>query len=222
MTNMTDRIDRYLDGAIERTALSPEERAQADTVERVIEETRAFVAARPAPDLTAGVLRRVQQLGLRPAEPRARDVIRRLAESLWTSRQVSFRFRPAYGVLAASTVAALGVLLLSSWRAPANTSSLAAASTQPQLFVQFRLQATTASNVRLAGSFTNWQPQYELHEAAPGLWTITLPLSLGVHDYVFVVDGRQWILDPYAQRVDDGFGGRNSRIALLPPDAPQS
>lgn len=219
---MTDRIDRYLDGTVERIALSPEERAQADTVERVIEETRAFVAARPAPDLTAGVLRRVQQLGLRPAEPRPRDVLQRLAESLWTSRQVSFRFRPAYGVLAAAAIAALVVFLPYSWRAPVNTSSPAAATTQPQLFVQFRLQATKASNVRLAGSFTKWQPQYELHEAAPGLWTITLPLSLGVHDYVFVVDGQQWVPDPYAQHVDDGFGGTNSRIALLPPDAPQS
>ena len=58
--------------------------------------------------------------------------------------------------------------------------------------VQFRLQAPQASDVRLAGTFTNWQPQYELHEAAPGLWTITLPLPLGVHDYVFIVDGQQW------------------------------
>jgi hypothetical protein len=222
MTNMTDRIDGYLDGTVERAALSPEERAEADTIERVIEETRAFVAARPAPDLTAGVLRRVRRLGLRPAESRPRDARQRLVESLWTSRQVSFRFRPVYGVLAATAIAVFTVFLPYSWRAPVNTSSLATAATQPQLFVQFRFQATKASNVRLAGSFTNWQPKYELYEAAPGLWTITLPLSRGVHDYAFVVDGQQWVPDPYAQQVDDGFGGVNSRIALLLPDAPQS
>lgn len=219
---MTDRIDRYLDGEVERAALTPSERAQAETVERVIEETRAFVASRPAPDLTAGVMRRIEESGLRPAKLRPRNVLERLAESLWTARQVSFRFRPAYGVLAAAAVAALVAFLPYSWRAPVNTSPIAAATSEPQFFVQFRLQDTTASNVRLAGSFTNWQPQYELHQTAPGLWTITLPLALGVHDYVFVVDGQQWIPDPYAPHVDDGFGGTDSRIALLPPEAPQS
>jgi 1,4-alpha-glucan branching enzyme len=93
---------------------------------------------------------------------------------------------------------------------------------EPHLFVQFRLQAPDASSVRLAGSFTDWQPRYELHETAPGIWTVTLPLSLGVHDYGFIVDGRQWVPDPYAQQVDDGFGGTNSRIALLPPETPRS
>ena len=53
---------------------------------------------------------------------------------------------------------------------------------------------------------------------APGVWTITVPLTQGVHDYAFVVDGRQWIPDPYAPRVDDGFGGTNSRLTLLLPE----
>ncbi len=219
---MTDRIDRYLDGEVERAVLTPAERAQAETVERVVEETRAFVAARPAPDLTAAVMRRVQHLRRRPAEPRSRDVLRRLAKSLWTARQVSFRFRPVYGVLAAAAIVVLVVLSPYSLRSPADPTPLAASAAEPQLFVQFRLQAPEASDVRLAGTFTNWQPQYALHEAAPGLWTITLPLPLGVHDYVFIVDGQQWVPDPYAQGVDDGFGGTNSRIALLSPQAPRS
>lgn len=219
---MTDRIDRYLDGEVERAALTTAERTQAETVERVIEETRAFVAARPAPDLTAGVMRRIEESGLRPAKLPPRNVLERLAERLWTVRQVSFRFRPAYGVLAAAAVVTLVVFVPYSGRAPVNTSPVAAATPEPQFFVQFRLQATTASNVRLAGSFTNWQPQYELYEAAPGLWTITLPLPVGVHDYVFVVDGQRWVPDPYAPHVADGFGGTNSRIALLPPQTPRS
>ena len=51
--------------------------------------------------------------------------------------------------------------------------------------------------------------------------TITVPLTQGVHDYAFVVDGQQWVPDPYAPQINDGFGGTNSRLALLPPDAPQ-
>jgi hypothetical protein len=39
-----------------------------------------------------------------------------------------------------------------------------------------------------------------------------------VHDYAFIVDGERWIADPMAPAVADGFGGLNSRIAVLPPD----
>ena len=90
------------------------------------------------------------------------------------------------------------------------------------VLVQFRLQAADASTVRLAGSFSNWQPQYDLHQTSPGIWTITLPLPRGVYDYAFVIDGQRWVPDPYAQTVDDGFGGTNSRIAILPPDQSRS
>ncbi len=50
------------------------------------------------------------------------------------------------------------------------------------------------------------------------MWSVTVPLEPGVHDYAFVVDGEQWRPDPLAPSVDDGFGGTNSRLALLPPD----
>ena len=214
---MTDRIDRYLGGALEWTALTPEERAEADSVERAIHETRAFVDARPAPDLAAGVMRQIEQLGLRPAK-RPHSALARLAGTLWTARHVSFQFRPAYGLLAAAAVVALAVFLPYGWRSSVDSASAVSATVAPTLFVQFRLQVPDASNVRLAGSFTNWQPQYELHQTAPGIWTITLPLPPGVHDYAFIVDGEQWVADPYAPAVKDGFGGTNSRLALVPPE----
>jgi len=214
---MTDRIDRYLGGALEWTALTPEERAEADSVERAIHETRAFVDARPAPDLAAGVMRQIEQLGLRPAK-RPHSALARLAGTLWTARHVSFQFRPAYGLLAAAAVVALAVFLPYGWRSSVDSASAVSATVAPTLFVQFRLQVPDASNVRLAGSFTNWQPQYELHQTAPGIWTITLPLPPGVHDYAFIVNGQRWVADPYARAVDDGFGGTNSRLALVPPE----
>ncbi len=216
---MTDRIDQYLGGALEWTALTPEERAAVYAVERAIHETRAFVDARPAPDLAAGVMGQFEQLGLRPAK-RPQSAWARVAGTLWTARQVSFQFRPAYGLLAAAAVA-LAVFVPDGWRSSADgaSSSVVSATVEPSLFVQFRLEAPDASTVRLAGSFTNWQPRHALHQTVPGTWTITLPLPPGVHDYAFVVDGQQWVADPFAQAVDDGFGGTNSRIALVPPDA---
>lgn len=47
---------------------------------------------------------------------------------------------------------------------------------------------------------------------------MTLPITPGVHDYAFVVDGERWVADPYAPGIDDGFGGRNSRLTLLAPN----
>ena len=213
---MNDRIEQYLEGALERTALTTDERTEADAVERVIHETRDFVNARPAPDLSAGVMRQIEHVVADPVQ-KSSSVLARLAATLWTARQVSFQFRPAYGLLAAAAVIALMIPPPSAWRQAASVST-ASVNVEPRLFVQFRLQASDASNVRLAGSFTNWQPQYELGRTGPGMWAITVPLVPGVHDYAFVVDGEHWMADPYAQAVDDGFGGTNSRIALVAPE----
>jgi 1,4-alpha-glucan branching enzyme len=92
----------------------------------------------------------------------------------------------------------------------------------PSTFVQFRFEAPDASQVQLAGSFTEWQAHHDMHQSAPGIWTITVPLSPGVHDYAFIVDGDRWTPDPYAPTVNDGFGGTNSRLALVLPEAPRS
>jgi len=194
---------------------------QIDThLERAIEEARGLVTERPAPDLTAQVMRRIEELGVAPAEP---PIWSRLSEFIWRPRHVEFEWRPAYALVGAAAVLLLIAFLPYGWRTPAAAPPFRAAVDipDPRLFVQFRLDAPDAMDVRLAGSFTNWQPRYELHQASPGVWTITVPLSAGVHDYVFVVDGQRWVADPYAQKVDDGFGGVNSRIALLAPDPPR-
>jgi len=189
-------------------------------MERAIEETRQFIDERPAPDLTAQIMRRIEELGVAPAQT---GIWTRLAGLIWTPRRVELQWRPAYAIAAAAAVILFLIVLPYGWRTPAAAprSPAATGDTDPRLFVQFRLDAPDAMDVRLAGSFTNWQPRYELHQASPGVWTITLPLSAGVHDYVFVVDGQRWVADPYAQKVDDGFGGVNSRIALVAPDNPR-
>lgn len=218
---MTHRIDDYLDGALDRIALTPDERAEADAIEHAIEQTRAFVDARPAPDLIDGVMRRVHQLEptQRPHRPSA---IVGWLSALWQSREISLQFRPVYGIVAAAAAVMLATTIPSGLLQQRNAPGAMSTENAPKLLVQFRLQAADASNVKLAGSFTQWQPQYELHQSSPGIWTITLPLPLGVHDYAFVVDGQRWVADPYAQAVDDGFGGTNSRIAILPPDQSRS
>lgn len=206
---MTDRIDQYVEGTVDRDALKPGERAEADAFASAVNDARAFIEARPAPDLTAAVMLQVNRLSHSDAARRPK-IFATVMRLLWTPRQISIR--PAYAA-AAGAVMAL-VLLVASH---SQTTNLRTTEATPRLFVQFRLE-TDAMKVQLAGSFTNWEPAYQMHQMAPGVWTIAVPLPQGVHDYAFIVDGQRWVADPYAPGIDDGFGGTNSRLTLLIPD----
>src|SRR5689334_22028401 len=106
------------------TDMSEEE--QDPDITRLIEEARAYVAARRAPDFTAPVMRRIRETGVAPARV---NTLHRLAQSFWTPRDLRLRWRPAY-VLVAAVVLLLGFLML-----PYGSRS---ATSDPQLFVQFR------------------------------------------------------------------------------------
>ena len=191
-------------------------RTMSDEIDRATDETRAFLDARPSPDLRPAVMRRIE--GLEPSGSSRRPrMLERVAIFLWAPREISIR--PAFALVGVGAALILGLV---SYRgeAPPVAEEVASGGAAPQVFVQFRLEAA-ASRVQLAGSFTNWQPRYELLQYAPGVWTITVPLTQGVHDYAFVVDGREWVPDPYAPQIGDGFGGTNSRLTLLSPDTPQ-
>jgi 1,4-alpha-glucan branching enzyme len=80
--------------------------------------------------------------------------------------------------------------------------------------VRFVFYAPNAHAVALAGSFNDWSTDAApLARAAAGVWTITLQVPPGQHQYAFVVDGR-WVADPAAPALDDGFGRRNSVLAV--------
>jgi hypothetical protein len=187
-----------------------------DEIDRAADEIRTFLAARPAPDLRAAVMGRIEHLEPLASAQRA-GLLRRVATILWTPRDISIR--PAFALAGAAAVVML-VLVPYGGLIRSDTPQLADGGPTPHVFVQFRLEAM-ASRVQLAGSFTNWEPRYELRQSALGTWTITVPLIQGVHDYAFVVDGEQWVADPHAPQIGDGFGGTNSRLALLSPDTPQ-
>jgi hypothetical protein len=141
-----------------------------------------------------------------------------VAAWLWAVRLVQFRVRPAYALGAALLLVVVAVMAGSAPRAPEDTTAGPAAT----VFVRFSLDHPEAAHVQLAGSFTNWEQPYDLQQAAPGVWTITIPLAPGVHDYSFIVDGTRWVADPFAPAVDDGFGGINSRLSLVLPEGPRS
>ena len=179
-------------------------------IDRAIDETRTLLAARGTPDLRDAVMGRIAKLEPAPAR---RRLFRRLAAVLWAPRDIAVR--PAFALAGAGAIAILVSVLY-----VRDTPITTVPATEQHVFVQFRLDAM-AARVQLAGSFTNWEPRYELRESAPGVWMITIPLTQGVHDYAFVVDGQQWVADPFAPQIDDGFGGTNNRLALINPDPPQ-
>jgi len=82
--------------------------------------------------------------------------------------------------------------------------------------VQLSFRAPAAVTVAVAGTFNRWDPgSHRLAGPGPdGLWTITLPLPPGRYEYLFLVNGTDWVLDPGASATDDGIGGRNSVLVV--------
>lgn len=85
-------------------------------------------------------------------------------------------------------------------------------------YVKFVLYAPAAHQVELAGTFNRWDPAATplARAGTEGVWTVTVALPVGQHQYAFVVDGQRWVADPAAPAVDDGFGRRNSIMNVNP------
>ncbi|MGH7520434.1 MAG: isoamylase early set domain-containing protein [Gemmatimonadales bacterium] len=120
------------------------------------------------------------------------------------------RRRRVLSWLVAPALAAAAALVLWIGR-PADTTPSVAVVT-----VRFVLTAPDAHDVTVAGTFNQWDSHATplVRSGAAGLWTATITLPPGQHQYAFVVDGVRWVPDPAAPAVDDGFGRRNSVLTL--------
>src|ERR1017187_5219426 len=79
----------------------------------------------------------------------------------------------------------------------------------PSPRIVLELVNPAASQVFVAGSFNNWEPeQTPLAARGNGRWAGDLKVGPGRHEYLFVVDG-QWLPDPKAnESVASPFGGK--------------
>jgi len=78
--------------------------------------------------------------------------------------------------------------------------------------ITFKLKGTGARAVFLAGSFNGWDPTMTEMRPVNGKneWRRQVHLEPGLHEYLFVVDGK-WTPDPEADRhAPNPFGGTNS------------
>lgn len=74
----------------------------------------------------------------------------------------------------------------------------------------FSFTAPDAMSVLLVGEFTEWQQRaIALEKGKDGVWTTSVKLPPGTHNYLFIVDG-EWCDDPAcAVRVPNPFGGHD-------------
>lgn len=85
--------------------------------------------------------------------------------------------------------------------------------------VQFTLKLSEGKfqTVAIAGDFNQWNSQNNRLEDTDGdgIWTATLKLPPGRYEYMFVLDGKEWVPDPNAIRfVRDGFGNKNAVLEI--------
>jgi hypothetical protein len=205
-------VKRVLDGELTLAELPPELQAEGSEALRLLAAVDRRAVVLPV-RLEARVMEVVRTRG-RAASP-ARRALRWITDP-WELR-LSVRPWALGAALAAAAALVLvlggpGAMVSMQGKGPATTASALPES----LLVRFVLYAPGAKQVGLAGTFNQWNQSATplLRAGKDGIWTVTLTLPAGQHQYGFVVDGRRWVTDPAAPAVDDGFGRRNSVIAV--------
>jgi hypothetical protein len=97
--------------------------------------------------------------------------------------------------------------------------------------VTFKYQSA-AQKVYLSGPFNDWATNKDEMQRYGNLFYITVDLPEGVHEYKFVEEGTEWVLDPLnMDRIDNGLGSKNNVLRLgrnipaptpLPPSLTQA
>ena len=82
--------------------------------------------------------------------------------------------------------------------------------------IKFVYHNPGAKNIYLVGDFNKWRVgEIKLLPKGEGFWSISIPLQPGRYQYMFVVNGSRWVLDPLSQGViDDGFGNKNGVVLV--------
>ena len=159
---------------------------RADFADRVLEQIRAGALA-AIPVRRAGDRRRVRPLAL------AAGIAALMAGSAWIGRVTAPTSNPPVAALPGAPTIAEGSV------------------------VRFVIEAPGASTVSLVGDFNAWNVGATPLEATEreGLWTVTVPLPAGRHEYAFVVDGVRWMPDPNAPSAGTAdFGPANSVVTV--------
>ncbi len=75
--------------------------------------------------------------------------------------------------------------------------------------------AKEAARVVVTGDFSNWSPDgIPMRRRDDGVWSVTISLDPGEHQYRLIVDG-EWGNNPVAERrTPNGFGAENDVLVV--------
>jgi len=81
-------------------------------------------------------------------------------------------------------------------------------------WMNFQIQADPKSEVFVAGTFNGWNPKKNKLTFNNGVYSTTIALSKGRHEYKFVINDL-WCIDPKNQEwVPNGHGSLNSVLTV--------
>lgn len=204
---MKNEIHRHLDGELPADALAHEDRIVVDEWDRMVASFRQAAPSGSAPPwLEQTVMSEIASLP-------ERNALHRFIG--WLVNPAPVRVSPLTAGLVAAGVA-LALVLPGRGVVPPDPTTIAGPGAVDVVYVQFLLEAPTATSVAVAGDFTDWQPSFTLEDFdGDGVWSGRIPVNPGVHGYMFLVDETEWRTDPNAGRYqDDGFGNRNAVLAV--------
>ena len=207
---MDPRLQAWLDGEVGFDDLPDSLRAEASAWTGALDELRALPAVGAAP----GGTQRIMQAIRADAAARPSPFDRLASGARWLARPRPIRVPPL------AVAAALALVVWAGVRLAAGGPGDRGAAAEGRVYVQFVIAAPGARSVALAGDFNEWDPSIELSDPdMDGVWSGRVALEAGVHEYMFVIDGTEWRPDPNALSwTDDGFGRRNSLVAVGPLD----
>lgn len=228
-----DLVQRFLDqelSAEERIHFLARVGRDSALRERVIALEQLVLGASrlPRPAVPAAFVADVMDR-IEPAWP----VWRTLAHAFLAPRQLRWNLASAAAVACVALLAVWGVVTAGPARRSARPPSTPSVEGTPTSAGSTGMAASTtvlvrlvvlqpgARTVQVAGDFNGWNPaRAPLEQTANGAWTVMLPLEPGRYEYQFVVDGDEWIADPFAaEQSDDGFGSRNAVLEVRSPQA---
>jgi hypothetical protein len=81
--------------------------------------------------------------------------------------------------------------------------------------VTLELEDEDATKVALVGDFNDWNKESNPMTKENGVWKCTVSLKAGKHEYQFVVNDTDWVVDPKSDKnVKNKFEGQNSVIEV--------
>ena len=187
--------------------------ARADPGDEAIERIAAALREPVMFDdeFTARVMRSVRESRAAAAAPRS-----------WWRRGYTLHVTPLAGLALAAGLALVAVLGRASVAGPTpgpqpvSSASSKAAAADTVYLVRFALVNHDARKVSLVGDFNGWATGATplVGDGVNGVWTVSVSMPPGRHEYAFIVDGKRWVSDPFAAAVNDEFGPRSSVLRV--------